>query len=165
MKRAVSEPFKISFRYKAGLGERSGADGLAFLFYQKKTIETPEYPDQTPNVVGAMLSGRFSTAGYGVEFDNYQNGHDPSGNHIALRDQFTNHLIYRDDLRTEDFEWHDVDIEVGENFVRVTVDSSEVFHWEGVWNRNNLSFGFGGACGADTNWAIIDDVSIQIIND
>ena len=164
LKRPVSEPFVVNFKYKAGFGERSGADGLAFLFYQKKTIEAPDFPDQTHNVVGAMLSGRFSTSGYGVEFDNYQNGLDPSGNHIALRDQNTNHLDSVNDLRTEDFSWHAATIEVKENSVRVLIDSSEIFHWEGVLDNTNLALGFGAACGEDTNWAIIDDVSITILD-
>jgi hypothetical protein len=163
LKTPVVSPFRVSFKYKAGNGERSGADGLALLFYQEKTISTPDYPDQTYNVVGAMLSGRFPTSGYGIEFDNYQNSIDNSGNHIALRNAETDHLTEIPFLGTEDFLWHDVYVEVGDSTVNVYVDGSLLINWSGQLDRSNFAFGFGAACGEDTNWAIIDDVIIEII--
>jgi len=164
LKNSLVTPFEIRFKYKSGNGERSGADGFAFLFYQKKTIEAPDWPEQTTNVVGAILSGRYSTSGYAVEFDTYQNTYDPSGNHIALRDQGINHLTYADDLRTEDFEWHNVTVEVGENYVNVILDSEHIISWTGTLDKINNAFGFGAACGEDTNWVIIDDVTITLLH-
>ncbi|MBS7631452.1 hypothetical protein KEJ47_07765 [Candidatus Bathyarchaeota archaeon] len=161
LKYPLTGPFEVKFRYKAGNGERSGADGFAFLFYQEKTIEAPDWPEQTTNVVGAVLSGAYSTSGYSIEFDNYQNSHDPSGNHIALRDRYTNHLAVVNDFRTEDFIWHEAVIEVGENYVKVKIDSIVIINWHGTLQKTHLNFGFGAACGEDTNWAIIDDVTIN----
>jgi hypothetical protein len=165
LKNPVRDSFKVSFKYKAGNGERSGADGLALLFYQERSITAIDRPQQTSNVVGAMLSGAYSTSGYGIEFDNYQNSIDVSGNHVALRGAHSEHLAVVDFLGTEDFLWHDVYIEVGESSVSVYVDGSQMINWAGTIDRTSFGLGIGAACGADTNWAIIDDVSIEIIDD
>lgn len=110
LKQDIFSPFTVEFKYKAGGG--NGADGLVFMFYKKK--------DYLPYDGGGLgfttLSGGpitpTSVPGYGIEFDNYNNGfspgghgqfEDPSGNHIALiKDNTNNHLIHKDDARTED---------------------------------------------------------------
>jgi len=150
----IVEPFSVSFKYRAGGGERSGADGFVFLFYQKKIIA---------NVGGLLLATNVLSNGYGVEFDNYQNWeiNDPSGNHIALKDKFSRHLAYVNDLRTEDNLWHAVVINIGYSNVTISLDSEIVLTWSGELDRTNTYLGFAGACGEDTNWAIIDDVIIS----
>jgi len=152
----ISGPFNLSFRFKAGGG--SGADGFVILFYQTKE----GFGVQPTNVAGYVLTGRYDTNGYGVEFDNYQNDHDPSRNHIALRDKTMNHLESVYDLRTEDNVWHDVSLEVRKSEIRVFVDSELMIKWEGQIDISNTAFGLGASCGADTNIHLIDDVMITL---
>lgn len=160
LKSPIYSPFNVTFRYKAGGG--SGADGLVVLVYQEKIIDPDSLSAQKTNVAGAVLTGRFETKGYGIEFDNYKNEWDPSSNHIALRNQHHSHLIYYNSPCTEDHEWHNVSIEVELTYVRVSLDSDEIIYWQGILNNTHSTFGFGAACGADNNWHIIDDVEIII---
>jgi len=148
----VPGPFSVGFKYKAGGG--TGADGFVVLFYQKKAFS---------NVGGLLLATSQLSNGYGIEFDNYGNSIDPSSNHIALKDKYSNHLVYVNDLRTEDFIWHYVNITVGPSSVNVFVDSIEILSWQGELDRTNTYFGFAGACGADTNWHIIDEFSLVLL--
>jgi hypothetical protein len=113
------------------------------------------------------------TAGYGIEFDGWQNiaggqpsppkeHGDPSANHIALiKDYVGNHLIYVNDPRTEDNNWHNVSVDVQESSVRVFVDQGLILQWNGTLNKTYDWFGFSGATGrAGTNWHLIDNFSI-----
>ena len=154
----IEGPFTVSFRYKAGGG--TGADGLTFLFYQTKEVDG----HLPTNVAGSMLSGAYDTNGYGIEFDNYQNGHDPSANHIALRDYQNNHLAFQSASSTVDNLWHQVIISVGLEHIVVAIDANVVLSWVGVIDRTNTAFGFGAACGADTNWHFIGDFSLWVLN-
>jgi len=160
LKQPVTGSFSVSFRYKIGGG--TGADGIALLFYQKDTISAPDRPEQMSNVVGAVLSGGHDTNGCAVEFDCYRNSHDPSNNHVGLRDSSTRHLAYANDPRTEDYQWHDVEVVVDDSSVEVYLDSDRVINWVGTITPQNTMFGFGGACGADTNFHMIDDITISI---
>jgi hypothetical protein len=160
-KHEFTSPFTVSFSYLAGEG--SGADGLVMMFYHEK----PPYLWS-----GASLS--FIGDGYGIEFDNYENYlddeyggppiTDPSGNHIALiKDNPSNHLVYVNDMRTEDNVWHDVTVTIGSSSITVYVDSEKVLEWEGEIDRTYGGFGFAGATGGLTNWHLIDNFSLTIM--
>jgi hypothetical protein len=151
-----TNPFSIRFRYRAGGG--TGADGFAFMFYKTK--------DYTPGGGGsfAFAPNLGSASGYGVEFDNYQNGLDPSANHIALiKDNVENHLAYVNDSRTEDNQWHQVKVTVGSNYVTVEVDGDHLITWVGEIDRTFGGIGFCAATGGLNNWHIIDDVHISVV--
>jgi hypothetical protein len=150
---SFNSSFTASFRYKAGGG--SGGDGFVMMFYKQEKSTLPG---------GGYLgfsSPSYDVEGYGVEFDNFQNSWDPSANHIALiQDNYRNHLISVNDLRTEDNQWHNVNVAVASSSVIVSVDSGEVFSWNGTLDRTYGGFGFAGGTASAKNWAIIDDFSI-----
>jgi len=148
--------FSIHFSYRAGGG--SGADGLAFMFYKTK--------DYTPAAGGYLAFAPWSDSapGYGVEFDNYHNGPDPSDNHIALiKDSVANHLAYVNDGRTEDNQWHQAKVTVSYSSVRVEVDGDQLITWVGDIGRTFGGIGFCAATGGAHNWHIIDDVHISVV--
>jgi outer membrane protein assembly factor BamB len=167
--RDISSPFTAEFRYKAGSG--TGADGLAFMFYKQK-----DYDPYNGGCLGFTTppggsSSSTPVPGYGIEFDNFNNGFDggegqfddPSGNHIAIiKDSVDNHIKYVDDPRTEDDQWHNVKIIVGNSTIEVYVDSELLLRWEGKIDRTYGGFGFSGATGYYDFWHIIDDVSIVL---
>lgn len=158
------DPFIVRFRYRAGGG--TGADGLVFMFYKNSDYSTePDYGGSlgfsaTPHESLTPVSG------YGIEFDNYFNGGgygDPSENHIALiKDHPGNHLKYANDIRTEDYQWHSVEVKVDESNIEVSIDGSQVLSWNGSINRTYGGIGFSAATGASTNWHIIDDIILKI---
>ena len=158
----IFSPFTVEFKYLAGGSSgRWSADGLVFMFYKKK-----DYEPLDGGSLGFMTIPQPMTAvsGYGIEFDNYENDldfPDPSGNHIALiEDSVSNHLVYRDDSRTEDNRWHDVRVTVGSSTIEVYVDNEMLFTWEGLIERTYGGIGFGAGTGAGTNRHLIDDVKI-----
>lgn len=155
--------FTANFSYKAGGG--SGADGFVVFFYKQKYSSIGYGGGLGFAPVGEIVPG------YGIEFDNWRNiAHieppehgDPSANHIALiKDHVGNHLIYVNDSRTEDNNWHHVSVTVEESSVRVLVDQGLVFQWNGAINRTFNCFGFSAGTGSGTNWHLIDDFSIKI---
>nr|NIP55713.1 hypothetical protein [Phycisphaerae bacterium]NIU12016.1 hypothetical protein [Phycisphaerae bacterium]NIW11431.1 hypothetical protein [Gammaproteobacteria bacterium]NIW96206.1 hypothetical protein [Phycisphaerae bacterium]NIX02206.1 hypothetical protein [Phycisphaerae bacterium] len=90
---------------------------------------------------------------------------DPSQRHIALiKDQPGNHLAYKNDNRTEDYKWHDVEVIVDESSVEVYVDGGLVIAWSGVIDRTYGGMGFSAATGAARNWHIIDDFHIESLS-
>ena len=154
LKEEIRAPFTAKFRYKAGGG--TGADGLVFIFY-KDTNYTPNWGGS----LGFVDVKRGPVPGYGIEFDNYYNPFDPSGNHIALiKDDVGNHIIWVDDARTEDNKWHNVTVEVSVSSVKVILDGGTLFTWSGTLNRTFGGIGFSASTGAGNNWHIIDDVEI-----
>ena len=163
LNQGIFSPFTAEFRYKAGGG--TGADGMVFMFYKRM--------DYFPGSGGHLgFSIRISPSeaapvpGYGIEFDNYLNNgyggrNDPSSNHIALiKNDGSNHLMYVDDPRTEDNEWHVAKIVVGNSTIFVYVDDELVITWEGTIDRTYGGIGFSATTGGLTNWHIIDDVNI-----
>jgi len=151
-KQDIYSPFNIEFKFKCGGG--SGADGMVFMFYKKK--------DYDPSIGGSL---GFIGPGYGVEFDNFKNSefNEPSENHIAIiKDNVSNHLIFKDDSRTEDNQWHNAKIIVKEFSIEVYVDSALVLNWSGTIDRSYGGLGFGGGTGSFNNWHIIDDARITV---
>jgi len=149
----IRAPMTVDFRYRAGGG--SGADGMVMMF-QKDTGYTPP--------TGGSI-GFDGADGYGVEFDNYDNGaSDPSTNHIALIQDSTNtHLTWVDDGRTEDNAWHDVRADIGGGQVAVYVDdmTTPLFTWSGTLDGTYGGFGFGAGTGGLNNWHIVDGVDAR----
>ena len=158
LKEEISAPFTAKFRYKAGGG--TGADGLVFIFY-KDTNYNPCNGEGLGFTASPGCPGGHSVPGYGIEFDNWHNGFDPSGNHIALiKDHVRNHIIYVNDGRTEDNKWHNVTVEVDVSSVKVILDGETLFTWSGTLNRTFGGIGFSASTGMANNWHIIDDVEI-----
>jgi len=158
LKEEIRGSFTMKFRYKAGGG--TGADGLVFIFY-KDTNYTPCNGEGLGFTASPGCPGGHSVPGYGIEFDNWHNGFDPSENHIALiKDHVRNHIIYVNDKRTEDNKWHNVTVEVNVSSVKVILDGRALFTWSGTLNRTFGGIGFSAATGSHNNWHIIDDVEI-----
>ncbi len=150
----VSPPFTINFKYLAGGG--TGADGLVFMFCKNKT-----YDYGYGGALGFNPYESGSAEGYGIEFDNFQNNFDPSERHIALiKDSAANHLVYVNDDRTEDNNWHNVTVAVGTSSVTVFLDGSQLFSWSGTIDASYKFLGFSGSTGVYNNWEIIDDVEL-----
>ncbi len=160
LKEEIRGPFTVKFRYKAGGG--TGADGIVFIFY-KDTNYTPTtgYGLGFTDAHSPGSDTGDPVPGYGIEFDNWYNGFDPSGNHIALiKDDVRNHIIWVDDARTEDNKWHNVTVEVNVSSVKVILDGRTLFTWSGTLNRTFGGIGFSASTGIANNWHIIDDVEI-----
>ncbi len=82
-------------------------------------------------------------------------------NHIALIEDYAgNHLLYANDGRVNDNHWHNVSVDVQQLYVRVFVDGGLVLQYYGQLNETYDGFGFSGATGDDSDWHIIDNVSI-----
>ncbi len=143
-----------AFRYRAGGG--SGADGFVAMFYKNK--------DYSPRAGGYL---GFVAAGYGIEFDNYYNsGCDPSSNHIAIiKDGVCNHLTHINDGRTEDNQWHYVEVFFDNGVITVNIDGQPVFDGYDIPNFDYTyrGVGFSAATGGLNNWHLIDDYAF--IND
>ncbi len=146
----VQGPFTASFRYKAGGGILNG-DGFCVFFYKQKF-----------DLIGTGGSLGFSpfhlaVPGYGVEFDGFKNSvsdapasidapmtpsdGDPSANHIALiKDATINHLVYVNDSRVNDYNWHNVIVNVEASSIEVFVDQELVLQWSGEFDRTCNGF-------------------------
>ena len=162
LKQDIRAPCVVEFRYGAGGG--SGADGLVFMFYKNRNYE----PCDGGGLAFVTLPGPTAVAGYGIEFDNYDNGNqyggDPSGNHIALlKDRVGDHLANRYDTRTEDNQWHTASVEIGTSSVSVRVDGELVIDWQGTIDRTYGGFGFGASTASFNNWHVIDNVRVSVV--
>ena len=156
----IVSSFNITFDFWAGGG--SGADGFCFMFF-KQTGYTPS----TGGGLGFIDNGGNPVPGYGIEFDNWNNGapNDPSANHIALiNNTVWNHLAYENDARTEDSTWHTVWIAVTPTSVAVSVDvqNPPVISWTGVFSILYGGLGFGAGTGGSTNYHRIDNVALYL---
>jgi len=150
----ITGPFEVQFRYKTGGG--TGADGIVFMFYKTKL-----YVPGNGGYLAFQDNSYNPIPGYGIEFDTYYNGWDPSAKHIALiKDTVSNHLAYVNDARTGDYVWHQVRIIVDSNKVDVEVDGGQVLTWQGRIDTTFGGMGFGAATGDDNDWHIIKDVRI-----
>jgi PKD repeat protein len=156
-KQDVFSPFRVRFKFKIGGG--TGADGLVFMFYKKK-----DYIPVNGGDLGFITLSQgvlASVPGYGIEFDTYINGWDPSRSHIALiKDSMSNHLAYAINEGIRDNQWHNAEIIVGESSVEVYIDNTLVLTWKGAIDRTYGGLGFSAATGASNDWHIIDDVWI-----
>jgi uncharacterized membrane protein len=155
----IFSPFSIEFGYKAGGG--TGADGLILMFYKNKN-----YEPGSGGRLGFNAASDEGVSGYGIEFDNWKNSEpcctDPTERHIALiKDSAANHLIWVEDPRTEDNQWHKVMVQVNNRSVSVYLDNSNIFTFEGEISASYGGLGFSAATGSYDNWHLIDDVRIN----
>ncbi len=150
---SVSLNFTAEFRYWAGGG--SGADGFVFMFLKNR-----DYIPGNGGSLGFIGPSGDPVPSYGIEFDGWLNS-DPSSNHIALiKDHPSTHLVYVNDLRTEDSLWHNVMVVVNGSGVSVALDNVTILTWAGELNRTFEGLGFSGATGDFVNWHVIDDFRI-----
>lgn len=154
------------FKYRTGGSTvGSGADGFVFVFY-KKTLAFVDgnCPDGGGQLCFETKNG--SVPGYGVEFDVFKNdvNGDPSGNHIGLIEgSASNHLIYADDARTNDNQWHNAEIIFDNGKLTVSVDNSLVLNY--LINNPNYTYsgiGFSGATGYWNNNHCISSFTLSI---
>lgn len=173
LKTPIKGAFTASFSYKVGEGYQG--DGFTMFFYKQEYSS----PDTGDSLGFAPLDSVAS--GYGIEFDGWQNipwdfqeasgGHpnaegDPSNSHIALIEDYSgNHLLWVNDSRVADNQWHKVQVNVQASSVKVYVDQNLVLEWSGNLDRTYDLFGFSAGTGAPgSNWHIIDDFSITAQN-
>jgi parallel beta-helix repeat protein len=151
----INTPFVAEFDYLAGGGD--GADGMAMNFFKES------YVPQWGGSLGAVDADG-TTLGYAVEFDNYQNGGEPSANHIAItQNSAYNHLALVNDPRTEDNAWHHVRVEVTYTSISVYVDGPMVLGMilaSGTLDMTYGGFSFSGATGGLNNNHRVDNVQI-----
>jgi len=147
--------WKAEFRYRVSKlgGVNGGGDGFVFMFYKNKNAYgTPAFG--TP--MGFQLSNGSAVPGYGLEFDNYFSaGCDPTSNrYIGLvQDDICNSLIFREDDRTDDDTWHDVEFHFRDGTIRVAIDGEVLFGFR----LTNPDYGFSGiGFGAGTGSAVAD---------
>ncbi len=159
LKQNITTPFTVKFRFKMGGG--SGADGMVFMFYKDKN-----YVPAPGNSLG-FNSAVGSVSGYGVEFDSYPYNEPDVGNndHIAIvKDSVYNHLVFLPEAQepgiTDDFQWHNVTVNVFKTGIEVYVDNQPYLTWNGAIERSFSGLGFSASTGALTNWHIIDDIEI-----
>ncbi|KZE78963.1 hypothetical protein AV654_15865 [Paenibacillus elgii] len=153
LKANVAGHWKVSFRYKIGGG--TGGDGLAFVWVAGPSEAVPS---------GGYL-GFEPAEGYAVIFDNFYNPelNDPASNYIALvKGNITNKVASFETVKTEDYNWHDVEIKfTGEKLV-VLLDRVKVLS-ESVDGTDPLrAIGFSASTGEYTNSHIIANVSIEL---
>jgi len=148
----VRTPFNATFRYRAGGG--TGGEGFVLMFYKNKGY--------TPSAGGSLAFG--TTSGYGIEFDSLDNGDaDPSGNHIALiSGNSNNHITYVDDNRTEDNQWHWVEVDVRPFVMVVKVDDIVALEWADTFDTTHGGIGIGASTGTSANYHLVDDIKVRI---
>ena len=151
----VSSSFTACFKYWIGNTTNTMTDGLAMMFYKQRDLSLP---------TGGYLG--FSSLGYGVEFDTFQNSWDVPSSHVALiKDGVENHLAQVNDARVRDQAWHNVTINVVPSSVNVYIDGGRILQWNGTLDSTHNGFGFTAATG-EASWPvndkhIIDDFSIK----
>ncbi len=155
----LTEPFVARFRFRAASGPWA-ADGIVLIFYKDR-----EYLARAGGSLGfADADGCDVEAlgtGYGVVIDNYQNGCDADGAHVAIvRNTLVDVLAQVPDARTEDGEWHDVEVVVGEASIAVSMDGELLLSWEGELDRSFGGFAIGATTGGANDEYVVSDVEI-----
>ncbi|MDD5528428.1 MAG: DUF2341 domain-containing protein [bacterium] len=155
-----TKSWTMEFNYLAG-GSFGGADGIVAMFYKDKgAYGVPSYGGD----LGFVTVSLAPVAGYGIEFDNWLNVWDPSGNHIALlKDSCRNHLTYVNNMKTEDSLWHNASLNFQNGKVLLEVDNDTIINYTIVNpNYTFAGIGFSSATGgAGNNNHIIDNVIIR----
>jgi len=164
--------FRLEFEYLSGGG--SGADGIVFGFFKDKDI----YAQKGRCSAGGSLaisacdsSTCYVSKGYYVEFDNYRNtGWDPSANHIAIVENYsnsslcpTNHLQVINTNKTEDNKWHKAEIIFDYNSKKLTIYLDNEFITSYIFSSINTDYsgiGFGAGTGGLNNNHIIRDIKL-----
>ena len=168
--------FYVQFDYRAGGGEYGGDSGFTFAFYKD---EQP-YTTYGRCTYGGMLgldaydgSNVIQSKGYEVEYDSWDEGGDPSDEHVAVTETFsssdvrdnTHYGTYTTTL-VQDNVWHNSAIyfDKGANHIKVYIDGSKLIDFSGnPFSSYGYSYdGFGFSAGAHLypNDHVIDNVSL-----
>jgi hypothetical protein len=120
------DAFTMSFEFRIGNGGGNGGDGMAFVFHQSDPMGV--------GFGGAGL-GVAGGVGYGLELDTFQNPGscgDPNHNHVAvdvldvcgagLPTTIASNANVP--INLEDFQWHVVDISVGNGAMAMWLDTT-----------------------------------------
>jgi hypothetical protein len=142
--------WRAEFRYRAGRlgGLQHGGDGFVFMFYKNKAAYgTPASGAEK----GFELSSGTSVAGYGLQFDNYIQGCDPSQTDYCA-------LIQNDVctfLGAQKFDWigantwHLVQLSFAEGRIRITIDGEATLDTQiGDLDYAFSGIGFGAGTGS-----------------
>ena len=115
--------WRAEFRYRVGNlgGLQNGGDGFVFMFYKNKAAYgTPASGYQK----GFELSNGTDVKGYGLQFDNYIQGCDPSPTdyYALIRDNVCSFLGGHEFDWIGDNNWHLVEFAFAEGGIRITID-------------------------------------------
>lgn len=156
LKQPLAPPFTVSFRYQI-LSSGSPADGLVFMFNKRKSEAL---------VPGGGMGFEVGN-GYGVEFDTWSNGWDPSRSHITLfKDNPETKLKQVEDTTIANGSWHTVTIEVTATNVKTYMDYNSdgspklKLNWSGSLSNTYSDIGFAASTGSSYSRHLIDDVVI-----
>ena len=115
--------WKAEFRYRAGKlgGVQNGGDGFIFMFYKNKgAYGTPAFGAEK----GFSLSNGITVKGYGLQFDNYIQGCDPSPTdyYSLIQDDVCSFLGGHEFDWIGTNNWHLVQIAFFEGTIRISID-------------------------------------------
>ena len=177
-------PGDVDFRFRisTGGGSRPGADGFAMsVFAATDATELRRLVAGAPSgsglgyAVGGAYSryGMFTGSAFHVEFDTYYNRYngtnelhtDPSSQphvEITLNGDAANSVAYANVADLGDNDWHEVEIQVDGERVRVTYDGREIINQvvPGLAFQGGY-IGFSGSTGYYTNFHRFDDLAIR----
>ncbi len=139
---AYIQPGDVSMRFsiQTGGGINGGADGFAMTILEAKTVADVQTYIQNGQPGGCLGYGVVPPCGtmsnikaFHVEFDTFHNFQDPftdptENDHIGvlLNGDASDHKVYADIPGLEDFQWHDVRIDVDGTTVHVFYDGVEM---------------------------------------
>ncbi|MFH7881016.1 MAG: DUF2341 domain-containing protein, partial [Candidatus Aenigmatarchaeota archaeon] len=154
-----STPNGFVLTTKGGGGGGSGADGWAFGFFKDISPYRTYGRAASGGTFGLMAydgTNNQISKGYAVEFDNYQNTNDPSGNHNALvktdvASPYTHLAYYNTNLANEDNAIHNIEITFFNDTVTLKVDGTQHFSYSGTIDKTYTFLGFGAGTGGYNN--------------
>ncbi len=167
----------IRFTLKTGNGMNGGADGFAFTIINVPTTTELENWIAQANSGGGMgygvggASGGFTGDALTVEIDTWHNTYngsnefhtDPTTNsHIAITKNADpgEHLVYFDTPNVEDFQPHDLRVDIVPSNIKVFYDGSEVINENPQLAFKGGQMFFSGSTGWATNHHIFDNLEI-----
>ena len=167
----------IRFTIKTGNGMNGGADGFAFTIINVANVTDLDNWISQARSGGGMgyaiggNSGTFTGDALTVEIDTWHNTYngtnefqnDPTtSSHIALTRNADpdDHIVYYDTPNVEDFQPHDIRVDVIPNSVRVNYDGTEVINENPQLTFKGGQMFFSGSTGWATNNHIFDNLEI-----
>lgn len=152
------------FRYRADKlgGLQGGGDGFVFIFYKNKAAYgTPALGAQK----GFELSDGTDVKGYGLQFDNYIEGCDPSRTDYfaVIQDNVCSFLGGREFDWIGNSTWHFVQIAFTDGAIRVSIDRKTVFDTQLTNPDYSYSgVGFSAGTGAAYGDYQVDDFRLWV---
>ena len=167
----------IRFTIKTGNGMNGGADGFAFTIMNISSLTDLETWISEARSGGGMgygvggPSGTFTGEALTVEIDTWHNSYngtnelhtDPTtSSHIALTQNADpgDHLVFFETPNVEDFQPHDLRVDIVPNAVKVSYDGTEVINENPQLNFKGGQMFFSGSTGWATNNHIFDNLEI-----